>query len=249
MSEIGYITAFLGGVLSFLSPCVLPLIPSYLSFITGVSFEDFKSGDKALIRKLTLINSSAFIVGFSTIFIMLGVFSSFMNYVLTRSFVLFGLKITIFQIAGVVVIFFGLYIMGVFKVGFLSRERRVHLHSKPRGYWGSFVVGLTFGAGWTPCIGPILGSILTIAAASGSTMYGFKLLSVYSAGLAIPFLATSLAINTFLSHFGAIQKYMRIIMILSGLLLIAFGVILLTETTYLLLSIAPDLGVEELLSH
>ena len=189
MSEIGYITAFLGGVLSFLSPCVLPLIPSYLSFITGVSFEDFKSGDKALIRKLTLINSSAFIVGFSTVFIMLGVFSSFMNYVLTRSFVLFGLKITIFQIAGVVVIFFGLYIMGVFKVGFLSRERRVHLHSKPRGYWGSFVVGLTFGAGWTPCIGPILGSILTIAAASGSSMYGFKLLSVYSAGLAIPFLA------------------------------------------------------------
>jgi cytochrome c-type biogenesis protein len=248
MSEIGYITAFLGGVLSFLSPCVLPLIPSYLSFITGVSFEDFKSGDKALIRKLTLINSSAFIVGFSTVFIMLGVFSSFMNYVLTRSFVLFGLKITIFQIAGVVVIFFGLYIMGVFKVGFLSRERRVHLHSKPRGYWGSFVVGLTFGAGWTPCIGPILGSILTIAAASGSTMYGFKLLSVYSAGLAIPFLATSLAINTFLSHFGAIQKYMRIIMILSGLLLIAFGVILLTETTYLLLSIAPDLGVEELIT-
>jgi cytochrome c-type biogenesis protein len=228
---------------------VLPLIPSYVSFITGISFEDFKSGDKALIRRLTLINSSAFIVGFSTVFIMLGVFSSFMNYVLTRSFVLFGLKITIFQIAGVVVIFFGLYVMGVFKVGFLSRERRVHLHSKPRGYWGSFIVGLTFGAGWTPCIGPILGSILTIAAASGSTMYGFKLLSIYSAGLAIPFLATSLAINTFLSHFSVIQKYMRIIMILSGLLLIAFGVILLTETTYLLLSIAPDLGVEELLSH
>ena len=248
MTEIGYITAFLGGVLSFLSPCVLPLIPSYVSFITGMSFEDFKSGDKALIRRITLINSTAFVVGFSTVFIMLGVFSSFMNYVLTRSFVLFGLKITIFQIAGVVVIFFGLYIMGVFKVGFLSRERRVHLHSKPRGYWGSFVVGLTFGAGWTPCIGPILGSILTIAAASGSSMYGFKLLSVYSAGLAIPFLATSLAINTFLSHFGAIQKYMRIIMILSGLLLIAFGVILLTETTYLLLSIAPDLGVEELIT-
>jgi cytochrome c-type biogenesis protein len=139
--------------------------------------------------------------------------------------------------------------MGVLKVGFLSRERRVHLHSKPRGYGGSFIVGLTFGAGWTPCIGPILGSILLIAGTSGSTMYGFKLLSVYSAGLAIPFLATSLAINTFLSHFSAIQKYMRIIMILSGLLLIAFGVILLTETTYLLLSIAPDLGVEELLTH
>lgn len=246
MSEVGYISAFLGGVLSFLSPCVLPLIPSYISFITGISFEEFKSKDKALIRKLTLMNSSAFVFGFSTVFILLGVFSSYMNYLLTRSFSLLGTEITVYQIAGVIVIFFGLYIMGVFKLAFLSRDKRIHLDSKPRGAMGSFVVGLTFGAGWTPCIGPILGTILLIAGTAGSAMYGFKLLSIYSLGLAIPFLATSLLINSFLSHFSAMHKYMRIIMILSGLLLIGFGIILLTESMHILLSIAPDLGVEEL---
>ena len=248
MSEIGYIGAFLGGVLSFLSPCVLPLIPSYVSFITGISFEDFKTIDKTLIRKLTLFNSLAFIAGFSTVFILLGVFSSYMNYLLTRSFSLFGLDITIYQIAGVIVIIFGLYVMGVFKINFLAKDKRIHLKSRPKGYLGAFVVGLTFGAGWTPCIGPILGSILLIAGTSGSAMYGFKLLSIYSLGLAIPFLATSLAINSFLSHFNAIHKYMKAIMIVSGLLLIAFGIILVTESMYILLSIAPDFGVEELIT-
>lgn len=247
MSEIGYIGAFLGGVLSFLSPCVLPLIPSYVSFITGISFEEFRSIDRKLIRKLTLTHSSAFIIGFSTVFILLGVFSSFMNYLLTRSFYLFGVKISIYQIAGVIVIFFGLYVMGILKLNFLAKDKRIHLKARPKGYLGSFVVGLTFGAGWTPCIGPILGSILLIAGTSGSAMYGFKLLSVYSAGLAIPFLATSLAFNTFLSHFNVIHKYMKLIMIVSGLLLIAFGIILLTESMYILLSIAPDFGVEELI--
>ncbi len=248
MSQIGYIGAFLGGVLSFLSPCVLPLIPSYVSFITGISFEDLKSIDKRLIRKLTLLNSLAFITGFSTVFILLGVFSSYMNYLLTRSFSLFGLNITIYQIAGVIVIFFGLYVMGIFKMNFLAKDKRIHLKSRPKGYLGAFVVGLTFGAGWTPCIGPILGSILLIAGTSGSAMYGFKLLSIYSLGLAIPFLTTSLAINSFLSHFNAIHKYMKAIMIVSGLLLIAFGIILLTESMYILLSIAPDFGVEELIT-
>lgn len=247
MINVGYIGAFLGGVLSFLSPCVLPLIPSYLSFITGMSFEDFKSGDQAMIRKLTFINSSAFIAGFSVVFIALGVFSSYMNYLLTRSFSLMGYDITIYQIAGVVVIVFGLYIMGIFKLNILSRDKRVHLKSKPRGYLGSFLVGLTFGAGWTPCIGPILGSILLVAGSAGSVMYGFKLLSVYSLGLAIPFLATSLAINSFLSHFRAIHKYMKVIMVISGLLLIGFGLILVTESMHLLLSIAPDFGVKELI--
>jgi cytochrome c-type biogenesis protein len=249
MSNVGYIGAFLGGVLSFLSPCVLPLIPSYVSFITGISFEDFKTGDKKRIRRLTLINSSSFIAGFSTVFILLGVFSSYMNYLLTRSFSLFGAEITVYQIGGAVIIFFGLYVMGILKLNFLSRDKRVHLQSRPKGHMGAFIIGITFGAGWTPCIGPILGAILVIAGTSGSAMYGFKLLTVYSLGLAIPFLATSLAINTFLSHFKAIHKYMRIIMFLSGLLLIAFGIILLTEKMHLLLNMAPDLEVEKLLSH
>ena len=243
MSQIGYITAFLGGLLSFLSPCVLPLIPSYVSFITGMSFDDFKTGDKARIRRLTLINSFAFVVGFSTVFVLLGVSSSYVG----RLFAVYYDHIRI--IGGIIIIVFGLYVMGVLKLNFLASDKRVHLHAKPRGHFGSFIVGLTFGAGWTPCIGPILGSILLIASTTGSALQGFKLLLVYSLGLAIPFLATSLAINSFLSHYSAIQKYMRLIMVLSGLLLIAFGVILLTNKVHLLLSIAPDLGVEDLVTH
>jgi cytochrome c-type biogenesis protein len=243
MSNVGYIGAFLGGVLSFLSPCVLPLIPSYVSYITGVSYEDFKTGDKALIRRLTIINSSAFVIGFSTIFILLGISSSFIGSIF--SFYYDQIR----MIGGVIIIVFGLYVMGILKLNFLASDKRVHLKSKPRGVFGSLVVGLTFGAGWTPCIGPILGSILLIASTSGSAMHGFKLLLVYSLGLAIPFITTSLLINTFLSHFRAIQKYMRVIMVLSGLLLISFGIILLTDSVHLLLSVAPDLGIEELITH
>ncbi len=243
MTEVGYITAFLGGILSFLSPCVLPLIPSYVSYITGISFEDFKSGNKSLIRKLTIVNSSAFVIGFSTVFVLLGISSSYVG----KFFAVYYDHIRI--IGGIIIIFFGLYIMGLLKIRFLSSEHRIHLKSKPRGYTGSFIVGLTFGAGWTPCIGPILGSILLIASTSGSAMQGFNFLLVYSLGLAIPFMVTSLAINTFLSYFTTIQRYMKLIMILSGLLLISFGVILLTDKVYLLLSLAPDLGVEELITR
>lgn len=242
MISIGYIGAFLGGVLSFLSPCVFPLIPSYVAYITGVSFEDMRTGDRARIRKLTLTNSTAFILGFSTVFVLLGVSSTFVGAILAYYYDYIRIG------GGIIIIILGLYIMGILHIGFLARERKIHLHSRPRGYTGSFLVGITFGAGWTPCIGPILGSILIIAATSGSALYGFKLLVVYSMGLAIPFLATSLAINSFLSHFNAIQKYMRVILILSGLLLIAFGIILLTDSVPLLLGIVPDFEVEKLLS-
>ncbi len=238
MNEISYPLAFMGGVLSFLSPCVLPLIPSYVSYITGVSFEDLKTGDKRLIRKLTATNSLAFIAGFSLIFILMGVASSFMGYILARYYDVIRIG------GGVIIIFFGLYVMGVFKIGFLSRDRRVHLQAKPRGYIGSFVVGLTFAAGWTPCIGPILGSILVYASTAASAAYGFKLLLVYSVGLGIPFFLTAIAINTFLSHFSAIHRYMKVIMILSGLLLIAFGVILLTDSVRLLPDLIPDFGIK-----
>lgn len=245
MSEISYIGAFLGGVLSFLSPCVLPLIPSYLSFITGITYDEFKSGDMTHIRKVTLLNSTSFVTGFSVVFILLGIFSPFMSYLLNASYK----GIRLYHVGGVVIIFFGLYVMGVLKIRFLSSEKRVHLKSKPKGLLGSFVVGLTFATGWTPCIGPILGTILLIAGTAGSTMYGFKLLLAYSAGLAIPFLATSVTINSFISRYAAVQKYMKMIMFVSGLLLIAFGVILLTDSVHLLLGIAPDFGIEELISH
>jgi len=233
LSNICYLGSFLGGALSFLSPCVLPLVPSYVSFITGISFEDFKSVDRALVRKLTTINSLSFILGFSTIFILLGVFSSFVG----RIFATYYDVIRV--VGGIIIILFGLYVMGILKSRFLSTEKRLHLKSKPRGYIGSFVVGLSFAGGWTPCIGPILGSILFLASTAGSAFYGFKLLLVYSAGLAIPFFITSLAINTFLSHYSGIQKYMRPILIISGLLLIAFGIIFLTDSVTLLIRLSP----------
>lgn len=242
MTNVGYIGAFLGGILSFLSPCVLPLIPSYVSYITGISFEDMRSRDRAVIRRLTLSNSFAFIAGFSTVFILLGVSSSFIGAILSYYYDYIRI------IGGIVIIILGLYVMGVLRIGFLSREKKIHLHSKPHGYAGSFIVGITFGAGWTPCIGPILGSILLLASTSGSAIYGFKLLLIYSLGLAIPFLTTSLAINTFLSHLKGIQRYMRVILILSGLLLIGFGIILLTDSIPLLLGYVPDLKVDELVS-
>ncbi len=245
MDNVTYSFAFILGFLSFLSPCILPLIPSYVSFITGISFEDFKTGNKALIRKLTIINSSAFIIGFSTVFILFGIFSSQLSFILYAYFEIFGIGFKLYQLGGLVIIFFGLYVMDIIKVGFLSMEKRIHLKSKPKGSIGSFVVGLTFAAGWTPCIGVGLAPILTIAGTSGEAFYGFKLLSAYSAGLGIPFFITSLAINTFLSHFSAILKYMRVIKILSGLLLIAFGVILLLDYGPFLLGYVPDLGIEE----
>ncbi|HDK16472.1 MAG TPA: cytochrome c biogenesis protein CcdA, partial [Nitrospirae bacterium] len=234
MADICFMGAFLGGLFSFLSPCVLPLIPSYVSFITGISFDDFKGGDKAHIRKTTIISSLSFIAGFSLVFILLGVFSSFVG----RILIAYYDEIRI--IGGTIIILLGLYVMGVFKIRFLSMEKRIHLKSKPRGFIGSFIVGLTFAAGWTPCIGPILGSILFIAGSSGSAFYGFKLLVIYSAGLGIPFFLTSLLINTFLSHFSAIKKFIRPVMILSGLLLITFGVLFLTDSLTFLVTLAPE---------
>ncbi|MBI5050460.1 MAG: cytochrome c biogenesis protein CcdA [Nitrospirae bacterium] len=233
MINICYLGAFLGGVLSFLSPCVLPVVPSYLSFITGISFEDFKTGDRKLIRKLTAINSLGFILGFSTVFISLGIFSSFMGRFLATYYDLIRI------VGGIIIIFFGLYVMGVLKINFLSMERRVHFKSKPRGAVGSFVVGLSFAGGWTPCIGPILASILLVASTSGSAFYGFKLLLVYSAGLAVPFFITAITINTFLSRYTGIQKYMKLILILSGMLLIGFGIMFLTDSVTSLIGYIP----------
>jgi cytochrome c-type biogenesis protein len=180
-------------------------------------------------------------VGFSTVFILLGVSSSFIG----KYMAFYYDQIRI--VGGIIIIFFGLYVMGVIKLNFLAAEHRVHLKHKPRGYFGSFIVGLTFGAGWTPCIGPILGTILLVAGTAGSVMYGFKLLVVYSLGLAIPFLITSLSMSYFISRFSAIQKYMKLIMILSGILLISFGVLLLADKVYLLLGAVPDFGLEEML--
>ncbi len=238
MSDVSFPLALLAGILSFLSPCVLPLVPSYVSFITGVSFEDLTGTvDRKRIRYLTMTNSLAFILGFSSIFIALGASSS----VIGNFF--FAYQDWIRIIGGILIIVLGLFVAGFLKLNFLSTEKRIHPGGKPAGYIGTFFVGMTFAAGWTPCIGPILGTILLYASSKASTVYGLKLLSVYSLGLAIPFFASSLAINSFLSYSKKIHKYMRSIMIISGLLLILFGILLLTNQLRVLTGLVPDLGI------
>jgi cytochrome c-type biogenesis protein len=239
MKDVSFPLAFLAGVLSFMSPCVLPLVPSYVSFITGISFEDLREGTESKrIRFLTAMNSIAFILGFSSIFIALGASSSAVG----RFF--FNYQESIRLVGGILVIIFGLFISGVIKLDFLTRERKFHMSGKPAGYIGSFLVGMTFAAAWTPCIGPILGTILVYASSKGSASYGLRLLAVYSLGLAVPFFLASMAFSSFLSYSAKIRRYMKWVMAASGLLLIAFGVLLLTNNLRVLSSLFPDIGVK-----
>jgi cytochrome c-type biogenesis protein len=237
MTDITYAGAFIAGFASFLSPCVLPLFPSYISFITGLSLEELRKGDSAQVRRRTMINSLLFIFGFSTVFVSMGASSSYIGAMLSTH------REIIRIVGGIIIIIFGLYVMGVIKIHFLSREIKLHPIKRPAGYFGTFLIGMTFAAGWTPCIGPILGTILLMAASSNTVMYGVTLLLVYSAGLGIPFFVTSLAINSFLTYVRKIYQYMRFIMIISGLLLIVFGILLLTDYLVIVTGFFPNLEI------
>ncbi|MEW6418460.1 MAG: cytochrome c biogenesis protein CcdA [Nitrospirota bacterium] len=236
MKDISFPLAFLAGVLSFLSPCVLPLIPSYVSFITGISFEDLTSDvDRKRIRYLTITNSVAFTSGFSSVFVALGASSSAIGSLLFEYLNLIRI------IGGILIIIFGLFIAGFLKLDFLMKDKKLHLAGKPAGYLGTFFVGMTFAAGWSPCIGPILGTILVYAGSKGSTFYGLKFLAVYSLGLALPFFISAIAMNSFLIYSKRLVRYMRIIMIISGLLLIIFGIMLLTDQIRVFGRLMPDI--------
>ena len=237
MSDLTFPLAFLAGVLSFLSPCVLPLVPSYISFITGMSFEDLTEKGKNKITFTTLVNSIVFSLGFSVVFISLGASSSIIG------IWFFQFQDLIRIVGGVMIIIFGLFTAGVLKMDFLQREKKFHLRGRPAGYIGTFLIGMTFAAAWTPCIGPILGSILLVASSEGSTAYGIQLLAVYSLGLAIPFITSALAFNTFLGYSKNITRHMRVVMIISGIILVVFGLLLLTDRFKLLAAYFPDLGI------
>ena len=215
--------AFVAGVLSLISPCVLPLIPSYVGFLTGLSLEELE-----VRRGTALAHALWFVAGFSLIFIALGATASALGVLLLRSQVWIG------RIGGGVVILFGLYLLGVVRPGLLMRERKVQLARKPLGYLGSAFVGITFGAAWTPCIGPILGAILTLAAAQASVGHGAALLTAYSAGLALPFVVTALALDRFLSWFQRFRPYLVWVERLAGILLILLGLLLVTDRFTLL---------------
>jgi cytochrome c-type biogenesis protein len=236
-------TAILAGLLSFLSPCVLPLIPGYLSFISGMSIEELTNREKVGARygKLVL-NTLFFVLGFSFVFILLGAGASEIGHWLKTHLTLFN------RIAGVVVFLFGLHVAGVFRINALNYEKRFHLDQKKKkkGVLGAFFIGIAFAFGWTPCIGPILGSILTLAAQQGGGSYqGVMLLAFYSAGLGIPFILTAVLFTYLIGTFGFIKRHFRAVEIVSGGLLMVVGVLiffdLLQRISTWLLDLFPSL--------
>lgn len=224
MESVGILTAFIFGLLSFLSPCVLPIVPGYLSFISGITFEDLQSTEnQAVAKKRILTNSLFFVLGFSLVFIALGASATAVGKFLQEQLHILS------KIAGVLIVIFGLHMIGVFKIAFLNYEKRFHTHAKPLGLLGSFVVGLAFAFGWTPCIGPILAGILTIAAQQETVGQGVVLLSSYSAGLGIPFLLAGFSLTAFQNVFNKIKQYFRAIEITGGVLLVIVGVLVFTN--------------------
>lgn len=225
-ADVTYWIAFTAGILSFASPCVLPLIPSYLTYVTGLSFKQLDDEHpSAKIRMTVLLHSLFFIIGFSVVFVLLGAIAGIASSKF-QAHLREGLE-WIEKLGGFLIFLFGIHITGLFHFGVLLGEKRVQLHQKPSGFLGTFIVGVAFAAGWTPCIGPILASILMIAATSGQVGQGVGLLSVYSLGLGIPFLLSGLLFHQFLSAFNKFRKYIRLIEIFTGILLMAVGVMLM----------------------
>ena len=214
---LGALVAFVGGLLSFLSPCVLPLVPSYLGFVTGFTIDEMTDR-----RRMAMVHATLFVLGFSLVFILLGASATALGRALNHY------QEWVTRIGGVLILFFGLYLLGVIKLGFLGQEQRNHLDRKPVGYLGSVLVGIAFGAGWTPCIGPILGGILTLAASQGDFQQGMVLLGWYSLGLAVPFLAAAWAVESFLNVFQRYRKHMVWVQRISGALLLLVGLLMIS---------------------
>ena len=214
----GVLIAFSAGLLSFLSPCVLPLIPSYVTFITGLSLDDVQNA-----RRTALVHGMLFVLGFTLIFMAMGAGATLLGQALLKH------RDWISRIGGVVIIIFGLYLLGVLNVGFMARERRFHIADKPVGYFGTMFVGVAFGAGWTPCLGPILGSILVYTSSQADLGKGLWLLFAYSLGLAVPFLLSAVAIDRFSAFFQRMRKQMVWVSRISGVVMIGIGVLLVTN--------------------
>jgi cytochrome c-type biogenesis protein len=223
--EISGMIAFSAGLLSFASPCVLPLVPSYITYITGVSFKELTDVEaRSKLRWATISHSLCFIIGFSFVFILMGASATYLGQLLVQY------QYWIMKGGGVLIILLGIHFTGIINIPFLHIEKRFEMRKRPLGYVGSFVVGVVFAAGWTPCIGPILSTILIYASTSKKVVTGILLLTYYSVGLGIPFFLSSLAFNSFLSAFDKIKRYMRVINVVSGLFLIGIGILFLTDT-------------------
>lgn len=228
--------AFLAGLLSFLSPCVLPLIPSYLTFISGVTIADLKGeGVDSPPRLRIVLHSLVFIAGFTTIFVLLGVSASLIG---TSLQPYMGI---VRKVGGILVVIFGIHVTGLVPIHLLFGERRLQIRNKPAGFIGTYFVGIAFAAGWTPCIGPILASILMLAATEETVARGFWLLLVYSLGLGVPFLATSVAIHSFFRFFDRFKRFFRVFEIVTGLFLVIVGIMIYFNWFRVLAGLLPPL--------
>ncbi len=219
--------SFLAGLVSFVSPCVLPIVPSYISFVTGLSFDDLtgknSSFSRSEVTKTTMWHSLIFVLGFSTLFVGFGASASFVGqFLLTYQTV-------IRKLGGILIVLFGLFIAGWLKLPFLNHEFRLPVGQRKSTVLGTFLIGVGFAAGWTPCVGPILGSILFYAGTQGKVVKGIELLSAYSLGLAIPFLLSALMFNSFLGSFKQISRWIPAITKFSGVFLILMGVLIFTN--------------------
>ncbi len=226
--DVTYSVAFLYGLLSFFSPCVLPLIPSYFCFITGLSLEELTMAPKTVIRHKIMLSTLTFVLGFSLVFIILGASASYVGGLLSEH------KGIIRIVGGALIILFGLHLSGIIKISAFQYEKRLHIQKKPLHAMGTFLVGMAFGAGWTPCIGPILGSLLVLAQDKETVGQGVRLLCIYSAGLALPFILLSAGINYLLVFTRKANKVLRYANPVAGILLVLTGILLVTDKLRLL---------------
>jgi cytochrome c-type biogenesis protein len=239
MIEVSFLAAFLGGLISFLSPCVLPLVPPYLSFLAGTTLDELRDGDDWGVRRRAMLTALLFVAGFTTVFVVLGATASALGQIVRQYLDVLG------TLAGIMIIVMGLHFLGVFRIGLLYREARVQV-GRSMGVWGAYVMGLAFAFGWTPCIGPILAAVLAVAGSETSVWKGATLLAVYSAGLGIPFLLAAFAMKPFVallgrmrSRFSHVEKTMGALLVLTG---VAFLTGWITAVSFWILETFPALG-------
>lgn len=238
LPQISLLAAFSAGLLSFVSPCVLPLVPSYISYITGLSVEQLMDvSERAKFKKAIVLNSLLFIAGFSAVFIAFGASASLLGQVLVTY------QDSIRRIGGVLIVVFGLYLLGVLNLNFLKMEHRYQFRNRPAGYLGSFFIGVAFAAGWTPCVGPVLGSILLYAGTTDSLLDGVVLLTSYSLGLGLPLFLTALGVDRFLAYFKEVRAYLWGVSTVSGVLLVVVGVMIYANSLTMVTSFLERYGI------
>jgi len=233
---VSFPLAFAAGVVSFLSPCVLPVVPSYVAFVSGLTLEELRQGSVADARRAAVLHSALFVLGFSIVFMTMGWAATALGQTVARALPWLS------RIGGAVLILLGLYLTGLLRFAALDREMRVHLSSRPTGPAGSFLVGVAFGAGWTPCIGPILASILLYVGLEATRVEGALLLTTYALGLGIPFIAASVAFNGFLAGAGKVRDWLVPLSRAAGAVLVLIGAMMITGSFARLTAFLAGLG-------